>query len=50
LPGKPDYRLVKYAEHGIVIKPAASETNGLDSYDAYPTAQLAADPRPQILV
>ena len=39
LPGKPDYRLVKYAEHGIVINPPQPD-NGLDSYDAYPTDQL----------
>jgi lipopolysaccharide export system permease protein len=39
LPGKADYRLVKFAEHGIVISPAKPD-NGLDSYDAYPTAEL----------
>lgn len=39
LPGKADYRLVKYREHGIVIAPSKPD-NGLDSYDAYPTDQL----------
>lgn len=39
VPGKADYRLVKFAEHGIVINPPQPD-NGLDSYDAYPTAQL----------
>lgn len=39
LPGQADYRLVKFAEHGIVISPAKPD-NGLGSYDAYPTADL----------
>jgi lipopolysaccharide export system permease protein len=39
LPGKPDYRLVKFVEHGIVISPPKPD-NGLDDYDAYPTAEL----------
>ena len=39
LPGKADYRLVKYREHGIIISPSRPD-NGLDSYDAYPTSQL----------
>jgi lipopolysaccharide export system permease protein len=39
LPGKADYRLVKYAEHGIAIAPPQPD-NGLDSYDAYPTSDL----------
>lgn len=39
LPGKADYRLVKYAEHGIVISPSRPD-NGLDSDDALPTDQL----------
>jgi lipopolysaccharide export system permease protein len=39
LPGHADYRIVRYAEHGIVINPAKPDT-GLDSYDAYPTGEL----------
>ncbi|HEY1991229.1 MAG TPA: LptF/LptG family permease, partial [Gammaproteobacteria bacterium] len=39
LPGKANYRLVKFREHGIVIAPNQPDT-GLGSYDAYPTAQL----------
>ena len=39
LPGKADYRLVKYAEHGIQIEPPKPDS-GLDSYDAYPTSEL----------
>lgn len=39
LPGKRDYRLVKFREHGIVISPSQPDT-GLGSYDAYPTSQL----------
>ena len=39
LPGRADYRIVRYAEHGIVIQPPKPD-NGLDSYDAYPTADL----------
>ncbi len=38
-PGKADYRIVRYDEHGIVIEPPKPES-GLDSYDAYPTADL----------
>ncbi|HEX7965813.1 MAG TPA: LPS export ABC transporter permease LptF [Gammaproteobacteria bacterium] len=38
-PGKADYRIVRYAEHGIVIDPPKPES-GLDSYDAYPTGEL----------
>ena len=39
IPGKADYRIVRYDEHGIVIEPAKPES-GLDSYDAYPTEDL----------
>jgi lipopolysaccharide export system permease protein len=39
IPGKADYRIVRYDEHGIVIEPAKPES-GLDSYDAYPTGDL----------
>jgi lipopolysaccharide export system permease protein len=39
IPGSADYRLVKFAEHGIAIEPSKPD-NGLDSYDAYPTAEL----------
>jgi lipopolysaccharide export system permease protein len=38
-PGKPDYRIVRYAEHGIVIQPA-KYTSGPDYYDEYPTEKL----------
>ncbi|HSN16647.1 MAG TPA: LPS export ABC transporter permease LptF [Gammaproteobacteria bacterium] len=41
LPGKPDYRIVKFVEHGIVISPPRPDS-GLGSYDAYPTSQLLA--------
>ena len=39
LPGRANYRIVRYSEHGIVISPARAD-NGLGSYDAYPTDQL----------
>ena len=41
IPGLPKYRLVKFAEHGIVIAPPRPDT-GLGSYDAYPTSKLLA--------
>ena len=39
VPGKADYRTVRYAEHGIVIQPAKPE-DLLNQYDAYPTSEL----------
>lgn len=38
-PGSADYRIVKFAEHGINIAPPKPDS-GLDSYDAYPTGEL----------
>ncbi|MGE5625877.1 MAG: LPS export ABC transporter permease LptF [Bacillota bacterium] len=38
-PGSADYRIVRYAEHGINIEPPKPDS-GLDSYDAYPTREL----------
>ena len=38
-PGSADYRIVRYAEHGINIEPPKPDS-GLDSYDAYPTEDL----------
>ena len=38
-PGNADYRIVRYAEHGINIEPPKPDS-GLDSYDAYPTTDL----------
>ncbi|HSC48467.1 MAG TPA: LPS export ABC transporter permease LptF [Gammaproteobacteria bacterium] len=39
IPGKADYRTVRYAEHGIVIQPAKPDSL-LDEFDAYPTSDL----------
>jgi lipopolysaccharide export system permease protein len=39
IPGQADFRIVKFAEHGIVIEPPKPDA-GLDSYDAYPTGTL----------
>ena len=39
VPGKADFRTVRYAEHGIVIQPARPE-NLLDQFDSYPTSEL----------
>jgi len=39
VPGKADYRTVRYAEHGIVIQPAKPDSL-LDEFDAYPTSEL----------
>ncbi|HEX5339629.1 MAG TPA: LPS export ABC transporter permease LptF [Gammaproteobacteria bacterium] len=38
-PGEPDFRIVKFAEHGLHIAPAQVRT-GIQGYDTLPTAQL----------
>ena len=45
-PGKADFRIVRYAEHGIVIQPAKL-VSSTDYYDEYPTQDLlsVADPK-----
>lgn len=46
MPGKADFRIVRFAEHGIVIQPARLAASG-DYYDEYPTRRLlaVADPK-----
>lgn len=39
IPGQADYRIVRYAEHGIVIQPAKPVSIS-DFYDEYPTMDL----------
>ncbi|HET7650597.1 MAG TPA: LPS export ABC transporter permease LptF [Gammaproteobacteria bacterium] len=39
IPGQADYRIVKFAEHGLRIAPARLES-GIQGYDTMPTSQL----------
>ncbi|HEV7164788.1 MAG TPA: LPS export ABC transporter permease LptF [Gammaproteobacteria bacterium] len=41
VPGKADYRIVRFAVHGIVIQPAKA-TSSADYFDEYPTRDLMA--------
>lgn len=46
MPGKSDYRIVRFGEHGIVIQPAQIVSGG-DYYDEYPTRTLVSVANPK---